>query len=114
MDDPKTARSSLTVLDSVMEAHPTHTKVGSPMTPLEQEILRDEARFERYGGDDVEDPPPKSPTFPENHQVSPQDDPFLVTWDGPDDPENPQNWSVWRKWMVTILLCLMTINVYVH
>ena len=30
-------------------------------------------------------------------EKSPQVDPSLVTWTGPDDPANPHNWSVGRK-----------------
>ncbi|KAI0148034.1 MFS general substrate transporter [Hypoxylon sp. NC0597] len=33
-------------------------------------------------------------------------DPYLVTWDGPDDPANPFNWPLWLKWAVTLLTSL--------
>lgn len=30
-------------------------------------------------------------------------DPNLVTWDGPDDKENPKNWSLNKKWIDVLL-----------
>lgn len=41
-------------------------------------------------------------------QKSPEKDPNLVEWDGPDDPENPQNLPTWKKWLITISMALMT------
>lgn len=35
----------------------------------------------------------------------------FVTWDGPDDPENPKNWSYAYKWWVTIIVCLLSLEV---
>jgi len=37
------------------------------------------------------------------HSSQEEEDPNLVTWDGPDDPANPRNWSKNRKWVVTII-----------
>ncbi|ESZ93783.1 hypothetical protein SBOR_5839 [Sclerotinia borealis F-4128] len=37
-----------------------------------------------------------------------EQDPNLVTWDGPDDPENPMNWPAKKKWMVTVMFGFMT------
>ena len=37
-----------------------------------------------------------------------EQDPNLVTWDGPDDPENPMNWPTSKKWLVTVVMGLMT------
>jgi DHA1 family multidrug resistance protein-like MFS transporter len=37
-----------------------------------------------------------------------EQDPNLVTWDGPDDPENPMNWPTRKKWLVTVIMGLMT------
>ncbi|KAI7771134.1 hypothetical protein LZL87_013205 [Fusarium oxysporum] len=39
----------------------------------------------------------------------PQDeDPNLVTWDGPHDPSNPHNWTKRKKWLSTILVSCFT------
>lgn len=38
---------------------------------------------------------------PEPEPPSPQVDPDLITWDGPDDLNNPQNWSFKYKIWVT-------------
>jgi MFS transporter, DHA1 family, multidrug resistance protein len=35
----------------------------------------------------------------------------FVTWDGPDDPENPKNWSYAYKWWVTIIVCILSLDV---
>lgn len=37
-----------------------------------------------------------------------EQDPNLITWDGPDDPENPMNWNTKKKWIITVILGLMT------
>ena len=97
-----TPRSSITVVDE-------------PPTPsaLQREIIRDELRFEKYGGDDIEDPPLKTPLgeTPPPPSYEPNDDRNLVTWDGPNDLENPQNWSRQYKWIITIICSIMTVNV---
>lgn len=56
---------------------------------------------------DVEkqDPQPEVPT------PTPQVDPHLITWSGPDDPTNPQNWSFKYKIWVTgawVYSCFVT------
>ena len=35
-------------------------------------------------------------------------DPYLVTWDGPNDVTNPKNWTLRRKWLVTIVVSTYT------
>lgn len=35
----------------------------------------------------------------------------FVTWDGPDDPENPKNWSYAYKWWITIIMCILSLDV---
>jgi hypothetical protein len=35
----------------------------------------------------------------------------FVTWDGPDDPENPKNWSYAYKWWITIIMCILSVDV---
>uniref|UniRef100_A0A093VYU8 Putative transporter n=1 Tax=Talaromyces marneffei PM1 TaxID=1077442 RepID=A0A093VYU8_TALMA len=37
-----------------------------------------------------------------------QQDPKLVTWNGPDDPENPKNWPREKKWITMSLVSLFT------
>ncbi|SPJ80341.1 related to multidrug resistant protein [Fusarium torulosum] len=39
---------------------------------------------------------------------SEEEDPNLVTWDGPDDPSNPHNWTRHKKWLSTILVSCFT------
>ncbi|THH06667.1 hypothetical protein EW146_g9542 [Bondarzewia mesenterica] len=79
---------------------------------LEEEIERDEAHIEKYGGNDPEEPPvklpPGSPQPPPPKEIV---DPNLVTWDGPNDPQNPQNWSHRYKWFITLVLSMTTLNV---
>ena len=101
---------------------PTSPACSSTTTILQDEQLaikleteRDEARFEFYGGNDPEDPPPKNnlSVTPLPFLPKPNTDPNVVTWDGPDDPENPQNWSFLYRWLITIACTVMTLNVYV-
>lgn len=40
-------------------------------------------------------------------------DPFLITWDGPDDQDNPRNWSRNKRVFVASLISLLTFSVYV-
>lgn len=68
-------------------------------TELEQEIILEEKGLEIYG---PHHPPTKGGTI----------DIFKVTWDGPNDLDNPQNWSKLYKWFITVICCLLTINVY--
>ncbi|KZP25669.1 MFS general substrate transporter [Athelia psychrophila] len=73
---------------------------------LEAEIHRDERETEFYGGDDPHDP--KDLKKPADAELV---DANLVTWDGPNDQANPQNWSKRYKWFVTLVCCVMTVNV---
>jgi DHA1 family multidrug resistance protein-like MFS transporter len=82
-------------------------------SPLDQEIELDELRFEKYGGDDIHEPPSKSDMH-STHSSEDEAKLNLVTWDGPDDPMNPQHWSKLRKWLITIICSVMTLNVYVR
>jgi len=82
------------------------------MTGSDKEILQEaEANFEKYGGDEIHDPLPKTAggELPPTHSTF---DPDMVNWDGPDDPTNPQNWSSRYKWFITIICSIMTIDVY--
>ncbi|KAI6760398.1 hypothetical protein HG530_009258 [Fusarium avenaceum] len=45
---------------------------------------------------------------PEGAVESDDEDPDLVTWDGPDDPSNPHNWTKNKKWLSTILVSCFT------
>ena len=88
----------------------------SPNMHIAQICSHGEENFERYGGDDIHEPPPKelivggqSPSLTEESTL----DENMVTWDGSDDPINPQNWSIKYKWLITAICIVMTINVYV-
>ncbi|KAG6843826.1 hypothetical protein H0H87_012885 [Tephrocybe sp. NHM501043] len=90
-------------------------KVTAPhnpsMSPLEREITRDELRMEKYGGDDIEDPPDRKDGLPELTSTTTTIDSNQVTWDGPSDPSNPQNWTTMYKWCITVACAVMTVNV---
>ncbi|PYI09850.1 synaptic vesicle transporter [Aspergillus sclerotiicarbonarius CBS 121057] len=47
------------------------------------------------------------PSSAEEHKKPPVD-PYLVTWDGPQDPENPKNWPNSIKWRYTVAVSLFT------
>ncbi|XEV04776.1 hypothetical protein FSHL1_010063 [Fusarium sambucinum] len=53
--------------------------------------------------DDLEQQSSPEP-LPERHDENPN----LVTWDGPRDPCNPHNWSRRKKWLSTILVSCFT------
>ena len=100
------------------------TSSESPTAYNESEIERDllaqitsrgEENFERYGGDDIHEPPPKGLTARGPNVLLPEPtlDANMVTWDGPNDPTNPQNWSVKYKWLITVVCTVLTMNVYV-
>lgn len=117
LEEP-TPRSSITFIERHSFDELRSTWSPTVHSPLDAEILRDEENFERYGGDDIHEPPPKTPKFPSRSNVpSPSAattlDSDMITWDGPDDPENPQNWSTRYKWMVTIVCVIMSVNVFV-
>ena len=100
-------RSSLASL-SVHHNDIMKTPVHRDSVELEQKIIREEKCLETCGGD--------SPQYPSVNKNGPnpseESDIFRVSWDGPNDPDNPQNWSKPSKWLITILCCLLTINVY--
>ncbi|KAL4883964.1 major facilitator superfamily domain-containing protein [Aspergillus karnatakaensis] len=37
-----------------------------------------------------------------------QQDPKLVTWNGPDDPDNPKNWPMSKKWAIVLMVSSFT------
>lgn len=43
---------------------------------------------------------------PQEQPAASNDDPNLVTWDGPDDPEHPKNWPDSTKWKYTYAVSL--------
>ncbi|KAF5562240.1 multidrug resistant protein [Fusarium phyllophilum] len=45
---------------------------------------------------------------PEPLLLPEDEDPNLVTWDGPHDPSNPHNWTKRKKWLSTILVSCFT------
>ena len=103
-----TPRSSITALNE--QAGPS-TSTPTRRPSLEEEIADDERRMEKYGGNDINEPEPKTP-HPLAFLAPPQD-PNMIAWDGPEDQGNPQNWSDRRKWMVTIVCVIMSVNVCV-
>jgi hypothetical protein len=115
--------------------------VEPPLTlaELDDELAVEEERFRRYGGNEPRDPEPKKSSElirqgttksrarsgsvnTTNRRFSTITrattvrsaliDPEEIDWDGPEDPTNPQNWSVRRKWAITVILSVMTVNVY--
>jgi hypothetical protein len=98
-----TARSSITIIEGEQRS----ASFGDH--DLEREIAREEKLFESYGGDDPHEPAKDKDAPP----VQDQADLNMVTWDGPNDPTNPHNWSKSYKWLITVLCCVMTVNVYV-
>ncbi|KAJ3535277.1 hypothetical protein NMY22_g6556 [Coprinellus aureogranulatus] len=110
-----TPRSSMTFTnDGEEKAHTNHLVPDSliPDVQLQETISREEEAMSRYGGDDIEDPPPKSPVTQGPALVAqPPKDPNMVDWDGPNDPANPQNWSRAYKWYLTMICILLSVNV---
>ncbi|KIM80274.1 hypothetical protein PILCRDRAFT_822775 [Piloderma croceum F 1598] len=92
-----TTRSSVTVIES------DRRSANFVDHDLEREIAREEKAFESYGGDDPHEPP--------DNKDEEQAEVNMVTWDGPDDPTNPHNWSKPYKWFITVICCVMTVNV---
>ncbi|KAI5481913.1 MFS transporter, DHA1 family, multidrug resistance protein [Pseudohyphozyma bogoriensis] len=41
------------------------------------------------------------------------EDPYLVTWEGPNDPDNPRNWSKNKRVFVGFLISFLTFSVYI-
>ncbi|KAF2717106.1 MFS general substrate transporter [Polychaeton citri CBS 116435] len=46
--------------------------------------------------------------MPKSGDEGPEKDPFLVTWNGPDDVENPKNWTKSHKWAATLAVASFT------
>ena len=104
-----------TSFESITEKEVEVRNDGSPEMRIAKFTSRGEEYFERYGGDDIHEPPPKEslsggPTLAQSEATV---DANMITWDGPNDPSNPQNWSIKYKWLVTVVCTIMTINVYV-
>ena len=95
-------------------AEPEVRNDGSPQMHI---TSHGEEYSERYGGNDIHEPPPKEFLIGGPSRLQSESeitlDANLVTWDGPNDPSNPQNWSIKYKWWVTVVCTVMTINVYV-
>ena len=88
---------------------------GSTHMRIEKIISRGEEYFERYGGDDIHEPPPKGFLVGGANLVQSEStiDGNMITWNSPNDPSNPQNWSTKYKWFITVVCTAITINVYV-
>ena len=112
----ETPRSSRTSYDSEVTKYELEVRNdASPEMHIAQITARGEEHIERYGGDDIHEPPPKGFLVggTKLEQSETTIDANMVTWDSPNDPSNPQNWSVKYKWFVTFLCTLITVNVYV-
>jgi len=116
--EPPTPVDSTRTSFTYLESSPTASENGaqglvSPHSLRIAEITsRREEEIERYGGDDIHEPPLKPSViqgaiFPSEPTI----DVNGVTWDGPNDPTNPQNWTIRYKWLVTFVIIIMTVNV---
>ena len=45
----------------------------------------------------------KSLTSHRSENASPEKNPNIVDWDGPDDPQNPKNWTTRSKWAAILV-----------
>ena len=111
-ESPSSYRTSF---ESTTEKEAEVGNDGSPETRIAKITSRGEEYIERYGGDDIHEPPAKEflARGPSIVQSETTVDANMVTWDGPNDPSNPQNWSIKYKWLVTVVCTIMTMNVYV-
>jgi hypothetical protein len=64
-------------------------------------------------GEDLENKKPHSGAAESLEQSSPELDPAIISFDGPEDLENPRNWSRNYKWFLVALLSAMATMVYV-
>ncbi|KAF9044209.1 MFS polyamine transporter [Panaeolus papilionaceus] len=115
---PSSVNSSVTYLEPISPAEPSNLSEKKTVTisgngsPLEEIVSSGEEAIERYGGDDIHEPPSKAPApAASGFSPAPTIDANMVTWDGPNDPANPQNWSIPYKWLITALCIIMTVNV---
>jgi MFS transporter, DHA1 family, multidrug resistance protein len=106
------------IADDVPPHSPAHS--GTSIVPDDNseestvrcEGERDEASFKDCNSSSsLQDLPPRGSNTPLPFLPKPNDDPNVVTWDGPDDPSNPQNWSVRYRWWITTVCIAMTLNV---
>jgi hypothetical protein len=81
------------------------TQSGS-IPELDGKTENGEHEFEHYIDDGLRGP--TSDKLPPDED----NDPNVVTWDGPNDPANPKNWSRPYRWLITLLCCITTLNVY--
>jgi hypothetical protein len=147
MDTPHVIQTRTKHLSWLLETHPviqapnhgdappsSWAWVEPPMSlsELDDELAIEAERFQRYGGNEPRDPPPKSSINERQNRRNSTNtnrrfstitraatirsvllDPEEINWDGPDDPANPQNWTDRRKWIITLIIVIMTVNVYV-
>ena len=111
-EDPSSYRTSF---ETTTEKEPQVRNDGSAEMRIAKITSRGEEYMERYGGDDIHEPPSKELLVggPSHVRSESTVDANMITWDGPNDPTNPQNWSNNYKWLVTAVCTIMTINVYV-
>ena len=111
---PSSSTSSRTSYESqATQNEPGTRNDGSEEMRIEKMISRGEEYFERYGGDDIHEPPAKEFLVGGTSLVQSETslDTNMVTWDSPNDQSNPQNWSIKYKWFVTVVCTIITINV---
>jgi hypothetical protein len=52
--------------------------------------------------------PEKGPDSTKEAAVQMEEDPNLVSWEGPTDPDNPRNWTSRKKWRSLIIVSCFT------
>ena len=96
-----TAANSTQTSFTYFESHPSAETVSGR-----------EDGFEGYDGAEIREPPLEPIVIQGASLPSLQSiDPYMATWDSPDDPMNPQNWTIKYKWLVTVVCLIMTVNV---
>jgi multidrug resistance protein len=107
--------------DHVAYNRQNSTSEGSPSQPVVDKTESNDSKIERkeevdddassishsnhsHVEPDVEKGHDAATTIPaENPQ-----DPYRVTWSGPDDPENPKNWRMRKKWAAAFIVSSFT------
>jgi hypothetical protein len=87
-DNTKT-QSHPSLVDVKELQHPVHEIAGDVDAERDFEVVKDLEAFKSS----------EKPT---------EDDPYLVTWNGPNDPANPRNWTFKRKWAAVFVVSSFT------
>lgn len=87
-----------TIHDAVPSRRPESVKLSAMELEKEKDV---EKGHGRHGSVSTVGDSEDAPTEEYNN------DPSIVTWDGPTDPKNPMNWSNRKKWgTVTVVSCI--------